>query len=85
MVEKTGGRKLKKLRSDNDGKFTSTNVQEYLRAEGVTHELTIPKTPQQMIWPRDSIAPWWKLHALCWLVLSYLVGCGQRPYPLQCI
>ncbi len=47
MVEKSGSRKLKKLRSDNGGEFTSTRFQEYLKAEGVIHELTIPKTPQQ--------------------------------------
>ncbi len=47
MVEKSGSRKLKKLRSDNGGEFTSTRFQEYLKAEGVIHVLTIPKTPQQ--------------------------------------
>ena len=47
MVEKSGSRKLKKLRSDNGGEFTSTRFQEYLKAEGVIYELTISKTPQQ--------------------------------------
>ena len=44
MVEKSCGRKLK---SDNGGKYTERQLQDYLKAEGVRHELTVPKTPQQ--------------------------------------
>ena len=41
------GKKLKVLRSDNGGEYTGKQFQEYLRSEGVRHELTVPKTPQQ--------------------------------------
>ena len=47
MVEKSCGGKLKVLRSDNGGEYTGREFQEYLKAEGVRHELTVPKTPQQ--------------------------------------
>ena len=47
MVENSGGGKLKVLRSDNGGEYTAKQFQEYLKAEGVRHELTVPKTPQQ--------------------------------------
>ena len=47
MVENSGGGKLKVLRSDNGGEYTAKRFQEYLKAEGVRHELTVPKTPQQ--------------------------------------
>ena len=47
MVENGSGRKLKVLRSDNGGEYTGRNFQEYLKSEGVRHELTVPKTPQQ--------------------------------------
>ena len=47
MVEKSTGRKLKTLRTDNGGEFTSREFDAYLKAEGVRHELTVPKTPEQ--------------------------------------
>jgi len=47
MVEKSTGRKVKTLRSDNGGEYTSKQFQDYLDSEGVKHERTIPKTPQQ--------------------------------------
>ena len=39
--------KNKTLRSDNGGEYTSEEFTEYLKKEGVCHELTVPKTPQQ--------------------------------------
>ena len=35
------------MRSDNGGEYTAKRFQEYIKAEGVRHELTLPKTPQQ--------------------------------------
>ena len=47
LVEKSTGRKLKALRTDNGGEYTSTEFETYLKKEGVRHELTVPKTPEQ--------------------------------------
>ena len=47
LVEKATKKKVVTLRTDNGGEYTSTQFEEYLRAEGIRHELTIPKTPQQ--------------------------------------
>ena len=47
LVETSSGRKLKILRSDNGGEYTSAEFIAYLKKEGVRHELTVPKTPQQ--------------------------------------
>ena len=47
MVERESGHRLKTLRTDNGGEYTSTEFKEYLETEGVRHELTIPKTPEQ--------------------------------------
>ena len=47
MVEKLSSRKLKVLRSDNGDEYTSDRFVDYLRSEGVTHQRTVPKTPQQ--------------------------------------
>ena len=40
-------RKLKVLRTDNGGEYTSADFKKYLKKEGVRHELTVPKTPEQ--------------------------------------
>ncbi len=47
MVEKSTGRQLKALRSDNGGEYTSTEFTEFLRSEGIRHERSVPKNPQQ--------------------------------------
>ena len=47
MVENQTGKKLKCLRSDNGGEYTSRDVQSSLKAKGVVHETTIPYTPEQ--------------------------------------
>ena len=47
MVEKSSGHKLKVLRTDNGGEYTSLEFEEYLESEGIRHERTVPKTPQQ--------------------------------------
>ena len=47
LVEKATKRKVRTLRTDNGGEYTSTQFNNYLKAEGIRHELTIPKTPEQ--------------------------------------
>ena len=46
-VENLTGRKIKTLRTDNGGEFTSNSFQAHLKSCGIRHELTIPKTPEQ--------------------------------------
>ena len=47
MVEKSTGRKLKAIRTDNGGEFTSKEFEAHLTTEGVRHEVTISKNPEQ--------------------------------------
>jgi len=47
MVETETGLKLKCLRSDNGGEFTSWKMKDYLSKEGIKHELTVPYSPEQ--------------------------------------
>ena len=47
MVERATGRKLKTIRSDNGGEYTSQEFTNYLKDEGIHHEFTVPKTPEQ--------------------------------------
>ena len=47
MVEKEKRQKVKFLRSDNGGEYTSTKFKEYLGSEGIAHQLSIPGRPEQ--------------------------------------
>ena len=47
QVEKSSGRQIKALRSDNGGEYTSNEFESYLTKEGIKHELTTPHTPEQ--------------------------------------
>ena len=47
MVENQFGKKLKIIRSDNGGEYTSEKFSEYCKKNGIVHEFTIPYTPQQ--------------------------------------
>ena len=46
-VERSTGRKLKPLHTDNGGECVSADFEKCLKKEGVRHELTVPKTPEQ--------------------------------------
>ena len=47
LVEKSSKKKIKTLRTDNGGEYISTKFETYLKSEGIRHELTEPKTPEQ--------------------------------------
>ena len=47
LVEKQTKHKLKRLRTDNGGEYTSRRFEQYLKSEGIRHEKTVPKTPEQ--------------------------------------
>ena len=47
MVENLYDRKVKIQRTDNGGEYTSKNFEAFLKKEGVIHQVTVPKPPQQ--------------------------------------
>ena len=47
MVEKTTGKPIKTLRSDNGGEYKSNAFKEYMTECGIRHEFTVPYTPEQ--------------------------------------
>jgi transposase InsO family protein len=47
MVEKSTGLQVKAIRSDNGGEYLSSKFIDYLKTEGIRHEMTVPKTPEQ--------------------------------------
>ena len=46
-VERSTGRKLKTLHTNNGGECVSADFEKCLKKEGVRHELTVPNTPEQ--------------------------------------
>ena len=47
LVEKSSGYKVQSLRTNNRGEYTSIEFESYLKKEGIEHQYTIPKTPEQ--------------------------------------
>lgn len=47
MAEKSTGHNVKTLRTDNGEEYTSREFEDYLKKEGIQHEYTVPKTPEQ--------------------------------------
>ena len=47
LVENQSGHKLKVLRTNRGGEYTSTEFEKFLQSAGVCHEMTVPKTPEQ--------------------------------------
>eukprot|EP00253_Pinus_taeda_P006582 PITA_06582 len=46
LVEKESGKKIKALRSDNDGEYVSQEFKDFCVVEGIKRELTAPHNPQ---------------------------------------
>lgn len=47
LVENETGNKLKCLRTDNGGEYSSNELENYLKSHGIRHQTTVPYTPQQ--------------------------------------
>ena len=47
MIETQTGRRIKKLRSDNGGEYTSDPFFEVCQNAGIVRHFTVPGTPQQ--------------------------------------
>ena len=46
QVENLSGRRIKILRSDNGGEYTSTEFNGFCKEAGIKRELTVPYNPQ---------------------------------------
>ena len=47
MVEKNTGRKIKKIRSNNSLEYVSHYLDDFLKKEGIKHELSVAHNPQK--------------------------------------
>ena len=52
-MENQIGKKIRVLRIENGGEYTSNEFMEYCSAEGIKKEHTVPHTPQQ-----NGVAKW---------------------------
>ena len=46
-MERMSDKQVKILRTDNGGEYTSSEFNDYLKVQGIKHELTVPKSPEQ--------------------------------------
>ncbi len=65
LVVNLSGHKLKVFRTDNGGEYTSNEFEEYLRKDGIKHEYSIPKTPQQNGVSERMNRTWWNVFDRC--------------------
>ena len=63
-VENRSGHRVKTLRSDNGGEYTSRAFKQYLSGKGIRHQKTVPYTPMQ-----NGVAE------RCCGILQVCVGC----------
>jgi len=47
LIENQTEQKMKVLRSDNGGEYTSKEFKDYLASKGIKHQLSIPRRPEQ--------------------------------------
>ena len=80
MVEKSTGHGLISIRSDNGGEYLSSEFQSYLKVEGIKHERTVPKNPEQNGIAERLNRPSLSLFVLCWLMQHYPRSFGPKPY-----
>jgi len=52
-VEKQTGQQIRKLRTDNEREYLSNKFKDFLKAEGIIHQLSVEYTPQQ-----NGVAEW---------------------------
>lgn len=48
-VEKSSGKKIKPLRTDNGEEYTSMEFEKFLKKESRMHKITVPKAPEQNV------------------------------------
>ena len=77
MVEKSSGEKIKTLRSDNGGEYTS---KDFFKKNGIRHERTVPKTPEQNGVAERMNRTLVELYEQCCQIQSCLRNFRQRPY-----
>ena len=53
LIKNLSENKIKILRSDNGGEFTSNEFNDFCKEAGIKRELTIPYNPQQNVWLRE--------------------------------
>ena len=74
-VENSTGTKLKTLRTDNGGEFTSNAFEAHLKTCGIRHELRLRNRMELL---KDSTERWWKPQEQCFWMQGYLKASGLK-------
>ena len=75
-VEKNTGRKVKALKSDNDGEYVFNKFNNFCALEGIRWELITPHNPQKMSWVKGRTKALWEMHRQCYMIRAYHCTCG---------
>ena len=78
LVEKSSGHRLKTLRTDNGEEFCSAEFKGFLKNEGIKHEYTIPKTPEQNGVAERLNRTLLERCVVCWQILVYGIVFGLK-------
>ena len=78
MIENSTGRKMKCLRTDNGGEYISNEFQKLLKKEGIKHQRTVPKTPEQNGISERLNRTLMETVRSIYLMLSFLNVSGQK-------
>ena len=60
LIENHLERRIKTLRSDNGGQYTSKEFEAFCKEAGIKRELTTPYNPLKMVLRKERIEPLWK-------------------------
>jgi hypothetical protein len=58
-------KRIIKIKSDNGTEFKNSKVESFLNQNGITHDFSAPRTPQQNGVIERKTGLWWKLQELC--------------------
>jgi transposase InsO family protein len=83
LVENQTGRKIKTLRSDNGGEYTSKAFKDFCAGVGIKRELTVSYNPQQNGVAKGRTGPLLGLQRPCCMIRICLDSYGQRLATLQ--
>jgi len=78
LVKKESGKKLKALRSENDGEYVSQDFKDLCVVEGIKRELMTPHNPQQNGVAERKNKTIVGQHGQCCMTKAYHFNCELR-------
>jgi len=85
LVENQTGYKVKAVRTDNGGEYSSKVMAEYCKEKGICHESTTHIVQSKMVLRKGSTAQSMKLQSQCYFMPNYQNNTGQQLWIQQFI